>query len=251
MLFDKDILPILEFLLFGFSIGGIWFFISGKKRPEHERKIRSAKYWYYVGIVLVTVFVASLAGLSWFLYCCILIIIAGKEIFSAINSQTFRFKLSVNIIYVSIASPFLFSFYIFQNKTLIWIYLSVAGFDAFSQLIGQSFGRRKLSPKISPNKSWEGFAGGIGFSILFGVFLFHQWGRDWEESILPAVCIGFIGLIGDLAASWLKRKNNLKDFSNFLPGHGGILDRFDSFIFVISITVIISLLGGKWFRPGF
>ena len=115
--------------------------------------------------------------------------------------------------------------------------------DTFAYLTGSLFGKQRLYPEISPKKTWEGSIGGFGFSLItayiLSIFspelgLFH-----W---FLIALIIAVFGTIGDLAESLLKRRANVKDSGRLLPGHGGILDRFDSLLFVSPIVLVIILI---------
>ena len=114
---------------------------------------------------------------------------------------------------------------------LFFIYFIVVTFDGFSQLCGQLFGKRKIAPKISPNKTLEGLIGGLLFAICGSLFLVRYMSIPPGQVLLIAVLICVSALLGDLLASWYKRRYQLKDYSTLIPGHGGILDRFDSFIF--------------------
>ncbi len=120
-----------------------------------------------------------------------------------------------------------------DTNILIWtIILSAFGTDIFAYFIGIAIGKHKLCPKISPKKSVEGAIGGIiGSALLCGIFGFLV----AEEYFIHAIVIGILGGIiaqfGDLSASIFKRKMNIKDYGNLIPGHGGILDRFDSLLF--------------------
>jgi len=102
--------------------------------------------------------------------------------------------------------------------------------DSAAYFVGSSFGRHKLMPRISPNKSIEGAAAGFLFAIL-GAYICHIWFID-TLSVLDSMAIGAIagsfGQYGDLLESMLKRDAGVKDSSNLIPGHGGMLDRFDS-----------------------
>ncbi|MEX2463366.1 MAG: phosphatidate cytidylyltransferase [Balneolaceae bacterium] len=113
------------------------------------------------------------------------------------------------------------------------LFLMIWGNDIFAYFGGKTFGKRALAPTISPKKTWEGFYWGfagaaIGFLIIFYVanpYPLPIW------SVIPAVVIiSLFGPLGDIAASSLKRKADLKDSSSILPGHGGFFDRFDSLI---------------------
>lgn len=103
------------------------------------------------------------------------------------------------------------------------LFLCVLSFDAFSQFFGQIFGRHALSRKISPNKTIEGCAGGLLICLLTSHYAF---GMPWKGFPIALFALG-----GDLLASFIKRRAGVKDFSRLLPGQGGVLDRFDSYIF--------------------
>ena len=109
----------------------------------------------------------------------------------------------------------------------IWICDSVAFFG------GTAFGKHKLFPRISPNKSWEGALFGFVFAILTMVLakLFVLDFLSWLNIIVLGIIIGIIGQLGDLVQSSIKRDVGVKDSSSIIPGHGGIFDRFDSLLF--------------------
>jgi phosphatidate cytidylyltransferase len=109
--------------------------------------------------------------------------------------------------------------------------------DTVGFLVGVPFGRTRLFASISPKKSWEGTLGGVFFVILAGLMmdrLFPVLGR-WEW-VSVAVLTAVSGIYGDLAESQLKRRLGIKDSGNILPGHGGILDRIDAWLFVIPVV---------------
>jgi len=115
--------------------------------------------------------------------------------------------------------------------------------DTFAYLTGSMFGKHPLYKSISPKKSWEGTIGGFGFSIVaaYVISIFSPVLEMWQWIAIACVIVGF-GTIGDLAESLLKRKAGVKDSGKLLPGHGGILDRFDSVLFVSPIIFILILL---------
>lgn len=119
--------------------------------------------------------------------------------------------------------------------------------DAFGYLFGKSFGKTKLFSTISPNKTLEGYlCGGVGIAI--GIFLLHTYipvlsnSSLFHDVLLFAIIFTF-GNSGDLILSSLKRKLELKDFSRILPGHGGVLDRFDNILFVAPFFYILLVRG--------
>ena len=136
-------------------------------------------------------------------------------------------------------------FIIARNRGLeLFIYLLSIPIltDTFAYIFGSAFGKNKLCPRISPNKTWEGsfagfFAGTFGGTIIYSLLVSSF---SWKVIVLSAV-LSTIGQVGDLFMSKIKRENEIKDFSNIMPGHGGILDRIDSFIFVILTYFLLML----------
>jgi phosphatidate cytidylyltransferase len=124
--------------------------------------------------------------------------------------------------------------------------LLVVSNDTFGYLVGASLGKHPMAPKISPKKSWEGFAGSIGGAILIGIlaslFLLD---KPWWVGILLAVGTVAASTAGDLAESMVKRELGVKDMSSILPGHGGVMDRLDSIVFASPVAfVLYGLLAG-------
>jgi phosphatidate cytidylyltransferase len=124
---------------------------------------------------------------------------------------------------------------------LIYLVLITTITDSFAYFTGYLIGQHKLCEKISPNKTIEGAIGGVLIGTIIPT-LFYLYLIDSNINILLIVVITFvlsiIGQLGDLFFSSVKRHYNIKDFSNLIPGHGGILDRLDSLIFVV-ITFVL------------
>ncbi len=122
----------------------------------------------------------------------------------------------------------------------LMMFCVVAAHDAGSYLVGKYFGRHPLAPSISPNKTWEGFAGGFVLSFIFSLIFFGS--NSFAliiGSIIPLILsINFASLAGDLFESLLKRRAGLKDAGSVLPGHGGVLDRLDSLLFAAVVVFI-------------
>lgn len=129
--------------------------------------------------------------------------------------------------------PFLlFYIYDLHDTPYIWlVFLMAFGTDTFAYFIGSNFGKNKLCPKISPKKSVEGSIGGILGSLLITISysLFMSLDKIGLLIVL-GVIVSIISQIGDLAASRIKREVGIKDYGSIMPGHGGVLDRFDSII---------------------
>ena len=108
--------------------------------------------------------------------------------------------------------------------------------DTFAYLCGRTFGKRKLFVAVSPGKTWEGFIGGAVLTTAFSLLLAYFWNIPFKVNIAVAICTVVFGTLGDLVESMLKREFNLKDSGNILPGHGGILDRFDALLISLPFT---------------
>lgn len=131
---------------------------------------------------------------------------------------------------------------------LIWIN------DTGAFLVGSAIGRRKLFPRLSPGKSWEGFFGGLFLGIavsiallatgLTGRLLHYPIFSPWEVTFALPLTVGIAGTLGDLFESMVKRSVGAKDSGNLIPGHGGILDRIDSMLFAMPATILLLLLCG-------
>jgi phosphatidate cytidylyltransferase len=105
-------------------------------------------------------------------------------------------------------------------------------FDTASYFSGRLWGRRKIAPRTSPNKTWEGFVGGLigGTAAVWFAGLYMDW-ISWWQSIVVGLAICLAAYVGDLFESMIKRDVGVKDSGTILGGHGGVLDRFDSLLF--------------------
>ncbi|SBS27711.1 Phosphatidate cytidylyltransferase [Marinomonas spartinae] len=135
-----------------------------------------------------------------------------------------------------------------SNNFVVWVLVLMGliwGADSGAYFSGKAFGKRKLAPKVSPGKSWEGVLGGLVFTQI-GVALFsYQVGfdvRSWGILVIIGLVTVFVSILGDLMESLLKRHESMKDSSHLIPGHGGVMDRVDSLtaaapIFVLLLTI--------------
>jgi phosphatidate cytidylyltransferase len=120
-------------------------------------------------------------------------------------------------------------------KLLFFLVVVVQLSDVFQYVWGKLFGRHPIAPTISPNKTWEGFLGGIVCAVLLGTSLwwitpFNPW-----QAALMALAIALMGFVGGLVMSAVKRDRGVKDYGSFIEGHGGVLDRVDSLLFAAPI----------------
>ncbi len=125
---------------------------------------------------------------------------------------------------------------------ILGVFLLVWTNDTFAYISGNLFGKHKLIERISPNKTWEGFFGGFFITILVGYIVDLYLFKENSFWMMAAIIVSPAAVIGDLFESSLKRKNNVKDTGNILPGHGGILDRFDAMFFAIPFFYIWYIL---------
>jgi len=174
------------------------------------------------------------------------------------NHETTEFSTVCEIFFQTLYVVVLFSYIILVRKLrygnfIIWIIFITAWLsDTAAYFVGMRFGRNKLIPQVSPKKTVEGAIGGllgsVAFNLIFGVVC--SVGFDLSVNYFALICLalvaGVFSQLGDLAASCIKREYGIKDFSSLLPGHGGILDRFDSVLFVAPVVyyfaVIFSLI---------
>lgn len=222
------ILLIVEAL---FGLGGIAVFIICRRKPEEVKLKQWVKFWSYV--IIVHTIIVTLHYKWLFTPLCIAIVTAG--FIELLNISSLK-RLSVikiftiTILYGTIAIFFVMFSMTSSPQLILFVYLVVAIFDAFSQITGQLFGRHKLAPSISPAKTLEGAVGGFLSAIILAYWLFTVLMPSTLNPFVLGVTIALSSLTGDLTSSWYKRRNKVKDFSNWLPGQGGVLDRFNSFI---------------------
>lgn len=135
---------------------------------------------------------------------------------------------------------------------LVWIvFIGSWGSDTCAYAVGRLFGKHKAFPVLSPKKSWEGCAGGVLGAALIGLIYGLIFQTNIQTPTNPVLLIPLVAgissvfaQIGDLAASAIKRENDIKDYGTLIPGHGGIMDRFDSVIFIApAVYYLLQILG--------
>lgn len=119
----------------------------------------------------------------------------------------------------------------------IWMaFLGTWASDTFAYFIGTKFGKHRLAPTISPGKTWEGFIGGVVGSVIGVLFAGWMFNLSPVHACLIGLLVGVFAPLGDLVESSIKRYSGVKDSGRLLPGHGGVLDRFDSILFAVPIV---------------
>lgn len=228
---------IFTIILIYFVLGGIGFYlINRNKEKEIARKsyVKFASYFVIIhviffSIVIQPVFFRFVAGT--------IIFCAFFELFKL---QKFKKDAPLGLYFLTIAifsilSTGLYLFSGLEWQLILFVFLILSIFDSFSQISGQLFGKVKILPEISPNKTLGGVIGGGLCAIGSSLLLSALYDDTILKTILFALGIVVFAFLGDIAASYYKRRHKVKDFSNLIPGHGGFLDRFDSL-----------LAGGAW-----
>ena len=176
------------------------------------------------------------------------IIIIGYSMISYNNKSIGKLAITIlSVIYIPYLFSYIFNIYtdnrIISNFLVGYVFIIAFGSDTVACLVGKYLGKRKVTPVLSPNKSLEGFIGGILGSIiltlgytylLINANIIHMHLKISKIIIIIvfAALGAMISQIGDLLASAIKRTNGIKDYGNLIPGHGGVLDRFDSILMV-------------------
>ena len=148
------------------------------------------------------------------------------------------------IVYVAVMLSFIFLTRNLEGgKFLVWlIFLCSWGCDTCAYCVGMLIGKHKMAPVLSPKKSVEGAVGGVvGAAALGAIYAAVTHGPIVEYAVICAVG-ALISMVGDLAASAIKRNQGIKDYGKLIPGHGGILDRFDSVIFTAPVIYFLSIV---------
>lgn len=158
----------------------------------------------------------------------------GKLIFTVIYTAL-PFSFALGLPKFSMAEE-TFTLEVFFLFVLIW------SSDSFAFFTGKFFGKHKMAPKISPKKTWEGFAGGVFFTLIIGYFIEMKFPDLRGNYIIVGFLVSVFAPFGDLVESQLKRNFGVKDSGNIIPGHGGILDRLDSFIICAPVVYLYFIL---------
>lgn len=220
-----------------------------KKPPGIIGYIAAAAYY---GLLY---FEAQLPGdkLNWFmlLFMALLICEMASLVFAYPKYNTQQiFAAFFGVLYVAVMLSFIYRTRLLDGGVFtVWlVFVCSWGCDTCAYCVGKLIGKHKMAPVLSPKKSVEGGIGGIAGAALIGVLYalaINHWGGAGADIVQYAViggAGGAISQIGDLAASAIKRYHNIKDYGKLIPGHGGILDRFDSVIFTAPIIYYLAVL---------
>lgn len=246
--------PVLQFTILGISLIGIFEFYRAIEETHKPIKYigYGATIVYFLLLNLVQNYFAIFLSLLVLSTLLVMVICYPKYTIVDVALTI------IGVLYI----PVLFSFIVLIRKTQygdfwIWlIFLSSWGSDTFAYFAGRAFGKHKLAPILSPKKTIEGSIGGmIGTGVLGFIYtiIYTHYRYTILENyvvlvVIAVVVAALISQFGDLAASAIKRTYGKKDFGNLLPGHGGILDRFDSILFVAPMIYLVVAVAEKIIR---
>ena len=263
------LLVILGALCFGYygylallllvTMVGVWEFYNLSKAKGYEPQrgwgLVLSLFVYLTGAALGSDIVGSNEGLTLSLFMlCVVVLLVGVVFFAEVfrnrttpianvaTTLTGAFYVALPMALMAVV-PLLFTnmgewkalyflFYLF----LVW------GNDVFAYLAGVTMGRHKMCERLSPKKSWEGFAGGVLGSLAVGALAASIFEESYGVWMGLALIVSLSSVVGDLVESMFKRDAGVKDSGNIMPGHGGILDRFDAFILSAPFAFIYMLI---------
>lgn len=214
------------------SIIGLYEFHKAVRKIDGINPVSSLNYIFAISIFLTNYIKNMPIDFVVFIY---IVLVLSSLVFK--NKNTF--KDATATLFGGLYIPFFFShIYLLNGSIYIWIvFIAAFATDTFAYFSGVLLGKHKLCPTISPKKTIEGSIGGIiGCLIAIIIFcLYFKIDNILRISILSIV-LSIMSQVGDLTASKIKRTANIKDYGDLMPGHGGVLDRFDSILFTAPIV---------------
>ena len=227
-------------LLAYFAFGAVITQIVNRDKLMTIRRKNWLKYFTYLILVNI-VFASILMQPSYFPFLADIIILFGAlELIKNLKHHKNKFQSTVIALIFGFFAYRFFQFSQLPVSIIFYTYFLVTIFDGFSQLFGQLLGKTKLVPAISPNKTVEGLIGGMFVTILTSILIRSLLQLSVYQSFKIGLGIASFSFLGDLLASYGKRKIGIKDYSKWIPGHGGFLDRFDSFILAAFFALLLS-----------
>lgn len=178
-----------------------------------------------------------------------LIVIAVVTLFKFTSELYFDSgKLIFTVIYVALPFSFALGLPKFSSYDsnfsleVIFLFILIWSSDTFAYIVGKFFGKHKMAPKISPKKTWEGYAGGVVLTLVLSYFVEMYQPQLRGNWMIVGFLIAAFAPLGDLVESQLKRTFGVKDSGNIIPGHGGVLDRLDSFLICVPVVYLYFIL---------
>jgi phosphatidate cytidylyltransferase len=161
-----------------------------------------------------------------------------------VGAASRRVAMGWGFLYIAVPSFALLSLSWVWEMLTFWVFAVTWATDIFAYFAGRAIGGPKLAPRVSPNKTWAGLAGGMIGAGLFA-WLLATWFEMESFFLWMGAPMGLVAQLGDLYESWEKRRAGVKDSGTLLPGHGGVLDRLDGLL-AVSIVTTLLLMAGLW-----
>jgi len=200
---------------------------------------------FLVLLIVTGIHIDSLSTMEWFIAAFLLLLS-----YTVLSKNAFHFDQATFVVFSALYAGLGFHYLIEVRSLgnglvmLFFILFAIWATDTGGYFAGSAFGKRKLWPQISPKKTVEGAIGGIVNAMLVSIIyqLFFTAYESMEKAIIAALVIGVFSQLGDLVESALKRHYGAKDSGAILPGHGGILDRCDSWLFVLPVLHLLNFI---------
>ena len=245
---------LLALILWAISLIGMRELTKALKCATDPKKLNTLEILGMLGVTAYYLTLFFLGDDSMLLMCIVGFFLLVMFIY-VVTFPKFNANQVLAVVFSFLYAPVMLSF-VYRTRAceeglyLVWmILISSWGCDTFAYVVGMLIGKKKIFPLLSPKKSLEGCIGGVLGAALLG----WLYGRFVVESVFPdqpgswliaVICaVGAVmSMLGDLAASAIKRNNDIKDYGKLIPGHGGIMDRFDSMIVTAPMTYFLAIL---------
>ncbi len=229
---NQDYIPFMSTEFFPIFMVTLWGLLPLIGPALSLPNIEEAYVVYYIFIILYLIFYPFL----------LLFLISKRKFYGHFTTKAWPLFVLILPLILLISSPSLnidfkkFQMYMIAYLVLIW------GIDSSGYFIGLKFGKKKLYESVSPKKTIEGVYGSIIYTLIFGFYLGQFFQIDSLLAIVSSLMMCFFGIMGDLIQSKIKRQLKVKDFGNWIKGHGGLFDRLDSIIFSFPFFLLIIII---------
>ena len=201
------------------------------------------------GAYLIPPLVTLAAGLTWWLAAFVLVL-RYPDLARLWSSKTARCFIGVLVLVPGWTAMLLLKAYPDSSILILLLFFLIWGADIGAYFFGKALGKRKLAPAVSPGKSWAGFYGGLVVALMIAIATTlviekpELFSLRWVLFLVGCVFVAMVSVLGDLTISMFKRNAGVKDASNLLPGHGGLLDRIDSLLSAGPLFALLILIYG-------
>ena len=213
-----------------FTVGALLMALGTVRRPPEVRRARVLKFVVYFAIVHGVILVCAVGDHAPLALVMVIVALSTWEAarawrrIAAPRPWAFGVGAALLALAATAASDAI------DAHLVAWIFVVTAACDGFAQVVGQWLGRRALAPAVSPGKTVEGLLGGVVGALLVALWIRSLTPFSVPGALVVGALVACAALAGDLTGSWIKRRAGIKDFSRLLPGQGGVLDRFNSFL---------------------